>query len=91
MFITAYMCILVLIVLSYVVYFCEQVDPNTDYINLPTSIYWGIITVTSVGYGDLAPKTTAGRLIGGALAIIGVIIYAIPSGIIATGLALKVS
>lgn len=90
MLITAYMCFLILVVLSYVVYFCEQDDPNTVFVNIPTSIYWGIITVTSIGYGDIAPKTTAGRFIGGVLAILGMIVYAIPSGIIATGLALKV-
>lgn len=88
--ITAYMGFLILVIISYVVYFLEQSDPETDFKNIPTSLYYGVITVCTIGYGDLAPKTTAGRIIGAILAICGAIIYAIPAGIIATGLALKV-
>lgn len=88
--ITVYMGFLVLVTISYVVFFLEQDDPETLFTNIPVSLYWGVITMCTIGYGDLAPKTTAGRTVGALLAICGAIIYAIPAGIIATGLALKV-
>ncbi|KAJ6220358.1 hypothetical protein RDWZM_006170 [Blomia tropicalis] len=88
--ITTYMALLILVLISYVVYFLEQSDPDTTFTTIPNSLYWGIITVCTIGYGDMAPKTTAGRTVGGILAIFGAIVYAIPAGVIATGLALKV-
>ena len=84
------MALLILVLISYVVYFLEQSDPDTTFTTIPNSLYWGIITVCTIGYGDMAPKTTAGRTVGGILAIFGAIVYAIPAGVIATGLALKV-
>jgi voltage-gated potassium channel len=52
--------------------------------NLPSCMYWAIITLTTVGYGDTVPITAAGRLLAGVTAIMGLGIFALPVGIIAS-------
>jgi voltage-gated potassium channel len=55
--------------------------------SIPQSIYWAIVTMTTVGYGDMAPKTAAGQLLASALMIVGYAIIAIPTGIVSVELA----
>jgi voltage-gated potassium channel len=52
--------------------------------NLPSCMYWAIITLTTVGYGDVTPITAAGRLLAGVTAILGLGVFALPVGIIAS-------
>jgi voltage-gated potassium channel len=52
--------------------------------NLPSCMYWAIITLTTVGYGDLVPVTGAGRLLASVTAIMGLGLFALPVGIIAS-------
>ena len=55
--------------------------PENGYTSIPTSMYWAIVTVTTVGYGDISPKTGLGRLIASALMITGYAILAVPTGV----------
>ena len=57
------------------------------FLNLPVikDAVWGVATLTTVGYGDIYPVTTLGRTLGGVIAILGIGIFAIPTGIIASG------
>src|ERR687896_80742 len=50
--------------------------------NIPLSIYWAVVTLTTVGYGDLAPATTAGRALAAFLMLTGYGIIAVPTGIV---------
>jgi voltage-gated potassium channel len=50
--------------------------------NIPLSIYWAVVTLTTVGYGDLAPATTAGRALAAVLMLTGYGIIAVPTGIV---------
>lgn len=50
--------------------------------NIPQSIYWAIVTITTVGYGDIAPKTPAGRLFASLIMLLGYGILAVPTGIV---------
>lgn len=50
--------------------------------SIPTSMYWAIVTLTTVGYGDIAPMTTLGRLLASALMVLGYGIIAVPTGIV---------
>jgi voltage-gated potassium channel len=50
--------------------------------SIPTAMYWAIVTVTTVGYGDISPKTVAGRILASMLMIIGYGIIAVPTGIV---------
>jgi hypothetical protein len=52
--------------------------------NIPQSIYWAIITLASVGYGDISPVTPLGRLLTVVVALIGIGIFAIPAGLLAS-------
>jgi voltage-gated potassium channel len=55
--------------------------------NIPKSIYWAIVTMTTVGYGDIAPATVLGRFLASAVMIIGYGIIAVPTGIVTVELA----
>lgn len=50
--------------------------------NIPRSVYWAIVTITTVGYGDIAPQTPLGQLISSLIMIVGYAIIAVPTGII---------
>uniref|UniRef100_A0A7N8X9E6 Potassium voltage-gated channel, KQT-like subfamily, member 3 n=1 Tax=Mastacembelus armatus TaxID=205130 RepID=A0A7N8X9E6_9TELE len=100
-----YIGFLSLILASFLVYLVEKDDVTTDVSNHenPTAqpkpqdfdtyadaLWWGLITLTTIGYGDKTPKTWAGRLLAGTFALIGVSFFALPAGILGSGLALKV-
>lgn len=76
---------------AYVVYWCEKSGPEDDKINnMVNGLYWAMITVTSVGYGDYSPKTWAGKMTGGLFALVGCAFFALPAGILGSGFALQV-
>ena len=50
--------------------------------DIPTSVYWAIVTVTTVGYGDISPKTVLGRIVASMLMVVGYGIIAVPTGIV---------
>lgn len=56
--------------------------PEAGFTSIPRSIYWAIVTLTTVGYGDIAPVTTLGQIIASAIMILGYAIIAIPTGIV---------
>ena len=56
--------------------------PSHGFNTLSTSVYWAIVTVTTVGYGDITPHTAAGRAVASILILIGYSVIAIPTGII---------
>jgi voltage-gated potassium channel len=56
--------------------------PHNGFDDIPTSVYWAIVTITTVGYGDVTPMTTAGRAVSAAGMLIGYAIIAVPTGII---------
>jgi voltage-gated potassium channel len=54
--------------------------------SIPVSIYWAIITITTVGYGDIVPATSLGKLIASLIMMLGYVIIAVPTGIVAVSL-----
>jgi voltage-gated potassium channel len=56
--------------------------PGNGFTSIPMSVYWAIVTLTTVGYGDIAPQTPAGRFLAAAVMIIGYGIIAVPTGIV---------
>lgn len=55
--------------------------------NIPRGMYWAIVTLTTVGYGDISPQTTLGQLIASVLMVLGYGIIAVPTGIVSVELA----
>jgi voltage-gated potassium channel len=62
-------------------------DPKDGYTSIPKSIYWSIVTLTTVGYGDISPKTNLGQALSALIMIIGYGIIAVPTGIVTVELA----
>jgi voltage-gated potassium channel len=57
-------------------------DPSSGFTSIPRSIYWSIVTLTTVGYGDISPRTDFGQTIAAVIMIIGYGIIAVPTGIV---------
>lgn len=55
---------------------------NPGFSSIPQSIYWGIVTITTVGYGDVAPQTVIGKFIASVIMLTGFSIIAVPTGIV---------
>lgn len=55
---------------------------ENGFVDIPTSIYWAVVTITTVGYGDLSPKTAAGQILASVVMILGYAIIAVPTGIV---------
>ncbi len=68
---------------SLMYYFEREVQPD-KYGSIPLAMWWGIMTLTTVGYGDVTPITLAGRVVAGLTAVMGLSMFAIPVGIIAS-------
>lgn len=75
-----YFIIIISILLGAVMYVIEPIE--SGFTSIPTSIYWCIVTLTTVGYGDIAPVTALGKLIASLIMIMGYGIIAVPTGIV---------
>jgi len=74
--------LIVCIILGTVMYMIEGAENGFN--NIPKSIYWAIVTLTTVGFGDIAPQTPLGQLISSVIMILGYSIIAIPTGIVSS-------
>ncbi|XP_047188587.1 potassium voltage-gated channel subfamily KQT member 2-like isoform X3 [Scophthalmus maximus] len=84
-----YIGFLCLILASFLVYLAEKED-NVQFETYADALWWGLITLTTIGYGDKFPITWNGRLLAAAFTLIGVSFFALPAGILGSGFALKV-
>lgn len=75
---------IVLIFASSLMYHAEHEAQPEEFASIPTSMWWGIVTLTTIGYGDVFPVTTAGKVIAAGVAVLGIAVYAIPTGIMAS-------
>lgn len=75
---------IVLIFASSLMYHAEHEAQPEEFSSIPAAMWWGIVTLTTIGYGDVYPITVAGKLIAAGVAIIGIAVYAIPAGIMAS-------
>ncbi|XP_018105066.1 potassium voltage-gated channel subfamily KQT member 4 isoform X2 [Xenopus laevis] len=84
-----YIGFLVLIFASFLVYLAEK-DANKEFSTYADSLWWGTITLTTIGYGDKTPHTWLGRVLAACFALLGISFFALPAGILGSGFALKV-
>jgi voltage-gated potassium channel len=57
-------------------------DPPSQFTSIPQSVYWAIVTITTVGYGDITPSTVFGQLLAAMMMIMGYAIIAVPTGVV---------
>ena len=67
------------VILGSMIYIIE--DGNNGFTSIPRSIYWAIVTLTTVGYGDISPQTALGQALAALIMILGYSIIAVPTGI----------
>ncbi|MDQ3290078.1 MAG: ion transporter [Bacteroidota bacterium] len=77
--------LMVVVIVGSIMYIVEGVEHG--FTSIPKSIYWAIVTLTTVGYGDIAPGTTFGQIVASLLMIMGYGIIAVPTGIVSVELA----
>lgn len=77
--------ILLLVVASSCIYLAEHEIQPEGFGTIPRSMWWAIVTMTTVGYGDVVPITAIGKFIGAVMGIIGIGMVALPAGILASG------
>jgi len=77
--------LLVVMIMGSVMYLIES-EHNTGFTSIPQSIYWAIVTLTTVGYGDIAPQTSLGQFVASAIMIMGYVVIAVPTGIVSSEL-----
>ncbi|WP_336069055.1 ion transporter [Mesoflavibacter sp. CH_XMU1404-2] len=73
--------LIICIILGAIMYIVES-GQDSGFTSIPRSVYWAIVTLTTVGYGDIAPATALGQLISSIIMIIGYGVIAIPTGIV---------
>ncbi|KAJ1524376.1 hypothetical protein ONE63_010876 [Megalurothrips usitatus] len=91
---TLYIGFLGLIFSSYFVYLAEKdatgPDGKTDFASYADALWWGVITVTTIGYGDAVPQTWMGKIVASCFSVFAISFFALPAGILGSGFALKV-
>jgi len=74
-----------LVVSSSILYYCENaVQPNV-FSSIPATMWWSVATLTTVGYGDMYPITLMGKFCASVIAILGIGMFALPTGILGAG------
>lgn len=80
--------LVILIILSASgIYLVENKAQPEHFGSIPKAMWWAVVTLTTVGYGDVTPITTAGKILGAMITVLGVGLAALPAGILASGLA----
>lgn len=79
------MLIVMLVVASTLVFVAEREAQPVAFASVPHAMWWGLATLTTVGYGDVTPITLIGRVMGGFVTIVGVGMFALPAAILASG------
>lgn len=77
--------VLLMLIASVLMYNIENAAQPDTFHNAFDALWWAIATLTTVGYGDIFPITAAGRFLSGVIAILGIGLVAVPTGIISAG------
>jgi voltage-gated potassium channel len=80
--------LMLVVILGSIMYLVEKGE--NGFISIPDSIYWAIVTITTVGYGDISPVTPLGKFVASFIMLMGYGIIAVPTGIVTTEMALAV-
>lgn len=78
--------IILVIILGSIMYLVERGE--NGFSSIPASVYWAVVTITTVGYGDISPVTPAGKFVASIIMLLGYSIIAVPTGIVSTEMAI---
>jgi voltage-gated potassium channel len=84
--ITVFVVFILLVVASSLMYYVETEAQPESFSSIPSAMWWGVCTLTTVGYGDVSPITPLGKFLGSVIALLGIGVFALPAGILASGL-----
>lgn len=76
---------ILLVLASSGIYYVEHEAQPEAFSSIPAAFWWGVVTMTTVGYGDVTPVTQAGQFLGGIVAFLGIGLFALPASILASG------
>lgn len=76
---------ILLVLASSGIYYVEHEAQPEVFSSIPAAFWWGVVTMTTVGYGDVTPVTQAGQLLGAIVAFLGIGLFALPASILASG------
>ena len=74
-----------LLVVSSIMFHLEHEAQPEKFSSIPETMWWGVVTFSTIGYGDMYPITDMGRILGGVIAILGIGLFALPTGILVSG------
>ncbi len=85
--VVAFVMLVILLMASWGVYLIERTAQPEHFGSLPRSLWWAVVTITTVGYGDVVPVTPLGKFFSGVVSLVGIGMAALPAGILASGFA----
>ena len=85
LFITIILLLFMLVLSSTLMYYIENNAQPDKFSSIPETMWWGVATLTTIGYGDMYPITILGKILGSIISIIGIGLFALPTGILASG------
>lgn len=83
--IAVFVLLMVVLFSASLMYLAEGNQPGTKFTSIPQSMWWAMITVTTIGYGDMYPETPIGQVIGAVIGFVGVCVFALPVAILGAG------
>jgi voltage-gated potassium channel len=83
--ITLSVALILILISSILIYYLEHNVQPEAFPNVISAFWWAVVTLTTVGYGDIYPITAGGRILGGFIALLGIGLVALPTGIIGSG------
>lgn len=83
--ITVFIIGILLILSSSLIYYAEREAQPERFSSIPSSVWWSVVTLTTVGYGDVFPMTATGKLFGAVISFLGIGLFALPAGILGAG------
>ncbi|OFW60687.1 MAG: potassium channel protein [Actinobacteria bacterium RBG_16_64_13] len=85
--VAALVVVILLVLLSSLMYFIERSAQPEKFSSIPAAMWWGVSTMTTVGYGDVYPVTVTGKVVGAIISLLGIALFAMPAGMLASGFA----
>jgi voltage-gated potassium channel len=77
--------IIILVTAATAVHMFERAGQPEQFGSIPAALWWGVVTLTTTGYGDVVPHTVGGKMIGSVVMVCGILVLALMTGILATG------